>query len=468
MSGGGIEAERAVLASVLINNATLDTIVEIIGPDSQAFREPIHQVIYDAMLEMAFTGVCIDAVTLNLFLDRPGGLSEDLEQYLAGLIMELPTSAHASHYAVSVHQDHLARQLWQLTEVVRSGIKEKERDVAEVLEEAERGLYSLSVKRTTSPVSSAPELRAMVDAYLQLSEDGKDRGVPCGLPEIDKVTMGWQKGDMIIVGARPSVGKTQLALNWAFYAAQQGVPVLFASLEMSRMQVGQRLMAIAGQLELTAIRDGRISHGNKTRYDRATNIVNKLPLWCDDSSGLTLWELRSKTRRWRSDHDSGMLVVDYLQLLKLGGKQRQQQQRYVEVGEISRTLKGLARELDMPVVVCCQLNREADNIGDHFRRLACLREAGDIEQDADLVFIVSQVNGDALESYKKQYGDKTDPDDVMAITLAKHRNGKIGQYFVWNDKATQRILPLSREKGSPAVATTAKLPYKDDEGEAPF
>ena len=432
-----IPAERSVLGSVLINPAALDTVMEVMGTDPAGFYEPVHQKIYACYLEMFQMGVPIDAVTLERHLET-GFRNVNGAEYIAGLITDTPTSAHCEEYARTVQACYTGRLLLHVCDQVRGKVSE---DISEALELAEREVYALSVNRQTKPLVSWPEATYAVAEHLKAVASGLPAGIPSGIESLDGLTKGFQSGDMILLAARPSVGKTQLALNMAIHAAKQGRPVLLFSLEMALLQIAQRGLAILEKRLMSTFQDGSLMAPQLDKLRHGGQFPD-LPFWIDDTPSQTLWELRSKARRWCGDHPGGMILIDYLQLLRLGGTNRFEK-RYLEVAEISRAIKALGRELNTPIIACCQLNREADSIADHQRRLACLREAGDLEQDADLVMILSRLNGEPLAAYKAAH-DGQDPDENLLktrliLTLAKHRNGPTGQVWLHNDASLQHI-----------------------------
>ena len=426
------QAERAVLGAILLEPSALDAAAEKLGPDD--FHRPAHRAIFEAMISLssASTGAGIDVVTLRRELERLNLLEQaGGAAYLSSLVDSLPLTTNVSSYAEIVLDRSLLRRLLAVTENLRAEASKGVLSGAEMIDEAEGRLFQLSDVGRRGGFQPLPQVAQRgLEALEELSERREMvTGVSTGFKKLDWMTSGFQPGDLIIIAARPSMGKTALALNIAQYAAtREELAVGVFSLEMSAEQLFFRLLSAEGMVPSQKVRTGRL---NADEWERLTQGYERLAhcrMFIDDTPGLTPMEIRAKARRLKRQEDLGLLVIDYLQLMRLGGRVESRQQ---EISEISRSLKGIAKELKIPVVALSQLSRAPDQRqNDHRPQLSDLRESGAIEQDADVVMFI----------YRPEVYEK-DPEKVIEkglegkaeLIVAKQRNGPTGTvplYFV--------------------------------------
>jgi replicative DNA helicase len=415
------EAEQAVLGAMLLDQDAALKAVQILE-DTSFYREA-HRRIYRAMIQLLDRGDVLDPLVLRAELDRRG----DLEaaggmDYLAELLDTVPTAANIEFHARIVRDKALLRRLIEVgTQLVQSAY-EGRHDVSTLLDEAEQKVFEVSHARGTQEVVRIKELMWQAMERIEARDRGDEsvRGVPSGFADLDSKTNGFQRSDLIIVAARPSMGKTSFCLNIAANAALEGkTPVAIFSLEMSKDQLVERLLSAEAFVDLHRLRSGGLRPEDYPKLSRAAGLLGTAPIWIDDTPALTLLEMRSKARRLKAEHDIGLVVVDYLQLIRGGGRSESRQE---EISYISRSLKALARELVTPVIALSQLSRAPEQRGgDRRPMLSDLRDSGAIEQDADLVLFIyrPEMYGTHLE--------KTDIEEGVAeIHVAKHRNGPTG------------------------------------------
>jgi replicative DNA helicase len=407
-----LDAERSVIGALLLSTRALGEVAEIL--DGADFHTPGHETIYRAVCRIADAGKPVDAVTVAAELDQAGELHRvGGRVYLTELMAGVPTAANAGYYAELVAQRAKLRRLDAAGIRVRQlAATQDGTDADQIIDLAQAELYSLTnrERRAGVPVGEAAE------AYLAAAKEGGAPGAvtATGFADLDRLTGGGLRGgQMVIVAARPAVGKSTLALDIARHATvKQGLPAAFFSLEMSTQEIIQRTVSAEAQVLLEHIRDNKLDTDDWTRLAKTLDALKTAPLWVDDTPGLTVMELRSKTRRLAQKNNLGLVVVDYLQLMRSHGKAETRQQ---EVSELSRSLKLLAKELDVPVIAVSQLNRAAETRQDKRPAMADLRESGSLEQDADIVILL----------HRPATADpKAAPD--AELTLAKHRNGPTG------------------------------------------
>lgn len=416
-----IEAEQAVLGAILLDNQALYKALEIIGPDE--FYRPAHRRIFEAMIELSEQNQVIDLVTLTDHLQHVGAL-EGIggSAYLTDLAQAVATSASVTHHAKLIRETGINRTLIGVaTEVVTRGYEGTER-VDELLDYAERSIFGIAESRLKRALSSMNDVvKSTVDHINKLYEQ-KERitGIPTGFADIDEMTAGLQRSDLIIIAGRPSTGKTSLALGMALHAAlhrPNPYKVAIFSLEMSKEQLCMRLLSAAGDLDMHRIRNGQLSQENWTNLVRAAGALTESKIYIDDTSGSTALDLRAKVRRQKAETGLDLVLVDYLQLMSGRTDLDNRQQ---EISEISRSLKSLAKELNIPVVALSQLSRAVESRESKRPVLADLRESGAIEQDADLVMMIYREDMYSTEPKDPTRGYETD------ISIAKHRNGPTG------------------------------------------
>ena len=410
-----LEAEESVLGAMLLSETAIGAVTEIL--DAADFYRGSHGTIYRAMLGLWQKGEPVDAITLANELEERG----ELEQIggnprVAELAALVPAAANVDHYAQIVKETATLRALIQAgQEIARLG-RERIGETTELVDRAEQIVFDLSQERVRGDFAHiGPLLTESFERITKLYEAGVDvTGVPSGFRDLDRLTSGFQPGNLVILAARPSMGKSALALCIAAnLGVRSGTPVALFTLEMSKAEVTQRLMCSEAKVESNRVRSGKLTQEDWPRLTAACDKLMKAPIWVDDTGSITMMELRSKARRLKAREPAlGMIIVDYLQLMTSGATA---ENRVQEVSQISRNLKVLARDLDVPILALSQLSRAVEQRHDKRPILSDLRESGSIEQDADLVFFV----------YRDEYynGDESDQQGLAEVILAKHRNG---------------------------------------------
>jgi replicative DNA helicase len=428
-----LEAEQSVLGSILIDRETIIEIAEFLQP--QDFYRQAHGNIYKAMLELFERREPVDLVTVAESLER----SEDLEQvggraYLSQLSNQTPTAVHAVQYARIVERKAVLRNLIGAAGKIAGIGYEDPAEIQEAIDRAESELFQVSNRRITAGFSQLREL--LHSAYDRLdylhAHRGELNGISSGFLDLDQLTTGFQKSDLIVVAARPSVGKTSFALNIAEHAAvREKRTVGVFSLEMSKEQLVLRLLSSVANIDSKRLRTGFLEELDFARIAPAMNDLSEAALYIDDTPNITSMELRTKARRLQAESGLDLVIVDYLQLMQATTTNRDAN-RVQEVSEISRGLKALARELSVPVIALSQLSRQPEMRESKEPRLSDLRESGAIEQDADLVIF--------LWREKEKAGEDADVDgEVINAKLAKHRNGPTGDIQLWFRKSQTRF-----------------------------
>ena len=410
-----IEAEEAVLGAMLLSETAIGAVTEIL--DASDFYRGSHGVIYLACLGLWAKGEPVDAITLANELEERG----ELERVgggarIAELAALVSATANVEHYARIVKETATLRGLIQVgQEIARLG-RERVGETSELVDRAEQIVFDLSQQRVTGDFAHiGPLLTESFERITKLYEAGVDvTGIPCGFRDLDRLTSGFQPGNLVILAARPSMGKSALALCIAAnLGVRSRIPVALFTLEMSKSEVTQRLMCSEAKVESDRVRSGKLTQEDWPRLTAACDKLMKAPIFVDDTGSITMMELRSKARRLKSREPGlGLIVVDYLQLMTSGGSV---ENRVQEVSQISRNLKVLARDLDVPILALSQLSRAVEQRHDKRPILSDLRESGSIEQDADLVLFV----------YRDEYyaGEESDQQGLAELILAKHRNG---------------------------------------------
>ncbi len=411
-----LEAEQSVLGSLMIDRDAIIRIASYVRPGD--FYRSAHGVIYESILSLYNRREPTDLITLvdelsrNNKLDEAGG-----EAYLAELIASVPTSVHVEYYGRIVERTATLRRLIEAgTEIVRIGY-DRSADVETALDAAEQQIFAVAQGRS---VRDFTPIRDVLESYFDRldtlqQQRGSVVGVPTGFQDLDKLTGGLQKSDLIIIAARPAVGKSALGLGLAYNAAvRHGKSVGMFILEMSNEQIVQRLLSMETGIDSHRMRLGQIDDSEWGRVVQAFGRLSEAPIFLDDSSSSNIMDIRSKSRRLHAEHGLDLLIVDYLQLLT---SNRRTDNRVQEISDISRSLKGLARELDVPVIALAQLSRAVESRQSHTPMLSDLRESGSIEQDADIVMFI----------YREElYDPDTERKNIADLIVAKHRNGPTG------------------------------------------
>ncbi|MFH0952692.1 MAG: replicative DNA helicase [Patescibacteria group bacterium] len=437
-----IEAEQSVLGALLIDQESIVKIADIIRPSD--FYKEKHGTIIQAMFDIYEKREPIDVLSLSNRLSEKGKLKDiGGRGYLAEMANRVPTASNIVHYAMIVQRKATLRRLLSAAgEITKLGYAEDD-DIELVLDKAEHSLFDVSqryLRQNFIPIKSV--LNEAFDRIDELHrESGKLRGVPTGFVDLDSILAGLQKSDLIVLAARPSVGKTTLALDFARNVAVNAkVPVGIFSLEMSKEQLIDRLLCSQANVELWKMRTGRLTDEDDfSRIGNAMGILSEAPIFIDDSAITTVMEMRTKARRLQTEHGLGLIIVDYLQLME--GRSTSDN-RTQQVAEITRSLKGIAKELNVPVLAISQLSRSTEARTPPIPKLADLRESGSIEQDADVVLFI----------YREAIHDKeTEKPNIADILIAKHRNGPTGKIELYFDENQVTFKNLERQQEPEAV-----------------
>jgi replicative DNA helicase len=412
-----IDAEKAVLGAILVNNENYYRVLESLKPED--FYLGSHRVIYRKMVDLIEKSKAIDLVTIQDELDRSsqleaaGGIA-----YLASLLDGVPHLVNVEHYIEFIRERALLRQMINATNKIMAECFDQAEPAEEILDRAEQSLFDLSEKRMRSGFISVKDMELPATRLLEKLYNEKEMitGVATGFRDLDRLTSGLQPGDLVILAARPSMGKTALCLNMAQNVAlHKNLPVGMFSLEMSKEQLLMRMLCAEARVDAHKVRTGYLAKDDFRKLIDALGRTTQAPMFIDDSSTLTVMEMRAKCRRLKAEHGLSMIIVDYLQLMSGYGRVENRTQ---EISGISRGLKALAKELSVPVVALSQLSRAPEQRqGDHKPQLSDLRESGSIEQDADLVMFI----------YREEVYKPSDENGGLAeLIIAKQRNGPTG------------------------------------------
>lgn len=437
-----IDAEISLLGAILIDSESVVKIADTI--DAEDFYDSKHKRIYSAIKDLYNNHEAVDVLTLSNRLKNDGNLELiGGPSYLTELTNYVPTASHIEQYAEIVTQKALRRRLIQASrELTELGYDESKK-LNELVEEAEARLFDVSKQHVKQDIISLEDvLAASFDRLDELHKDkGKIRGVPTGYKDLDNILAGFQPSDLVILAARPSMGKTALALNFAHnIAIQSDKPVLIFSLEMSKEQLVDRLLSMESGVDAWALRTGNLNDSDFEKIGRAMGTLSEAQVFIDDSPGITISDLRTKARREAHKRQLGLIIVDYLQLMSGGSKFGGDGNRVQEISEISRGLKGVARELNVPILALSQLSRSVESRHPQIPQLADLRESGSIEQDADVVAFIYR------EEY---YNPDTERKKITDILIKKHRNGPTGGVELYFDNEKQRFRPIDKKHHDP-------------------
>ena len=411
-----LEAEVCVLGSMVLDANAIDIVVNIVQPED--FFRPAHRILYETLIEMHKEGKLIDLVTLSeellraKTLDRVGGT-----EYLVQLAEGVPSTLHAETYARLVRDKALLRGLIAANQQIMQDAFESQDEPAEVIERAEHLLFKIGARQIGDQAHSLESLLQTTFEKLSNADGSMVTGVGTGYFKLDELTAGFQPGEMIVIAARPSMGKTALACNIAEYmGVEDARPVLIFSLEMAKEQLSQRFLCARARFNSQRLRRGNISPEDWTHLHLAAGDLTKAPIYIDDSADLNILQLRAKSRRMWASHHIGCIFIDYLQLMApMGGCRNDSRQQ--QVADMSRGLKALSRDLKIPIVVMSQLNRGPEDREGHRPRMSDLRESGAIEQDADVVILLHR------EDYYHRGEQDYVPTNTTEVIIAKQRNG---------------------------------------------
>lgn len=417
-----LNAEQALLSCLLQDQRTLDKVYEIINIDD--FYSDKHKKIYDAILGLNRKSEPFDAITVSSYLDKTdqltvvGGLS-----YLLSITNEVPVTTHAEYYAKIVAEKSTLRQLIATAKEITDEVYTGDNEVENILDRSEQFILDIANKKKRSGFSRIGDiLHTAFDKLETLkNKDNQVIGVPT-FKDLDKVLNGFQPSDMIIVAARPGVGKTSFCLNIAENAAvNHNKTVGVFSLEMSKEQLVLRLLSSQALVDQTKIRKGTVSQSEFDDLTAAANVLLKAPIFIDDTAGINIMEIRGKARRLQQEHGLDLIIIDYLQLMQSGGNGRKNENRQQEISDISRNIKLLARELNVPIVALSQLSRAVEQSADKKPNLSHLRESGSLEQDSDVVLFIYR------QSMSPVDGEEAAEDKTAEIIIGKHRHGATGK-----------------------------------------
>lgn len=411
-----MEAEQSVIGAMLLDKNAISTASEMLKPED--FYKEAHAKVFDVIIELYDRDEPVDLVTLveslriKGILDEIGGVT-----YLSNLAASVPTTANVKYYAKIVEEKSTLRRLIRSSSELMDRCYSASEEVESILEKAEKDIFDISQKTTSHDFESMSRIleKSFNNIEMLYKNKGALTGVATGFPELDSKTSGFQKGDMILIAARPSMGKTAFALNIAQYAAlRDGKTIALFSLEMSKEQLVQRMICSEANIDMLKLRTGNLEDDDWVRLARCAGPLASSKIYIDDTPAISVTEMRSKCRRLKIEHGLDLIVIDYLQLMQ--GRVRSEN-RQQEVSDISRSLKALAKEMDVPVIALSQLSRAPEARTDHRPMLSDLRESGSIEQDADVVCFL----------YRDEYYNKeTEKKNIAEVIIAKQRNGPTG------------------------------------------
>lgn len=441
-----IEAEQSVLGAMLIEKEAIPKVMEILR-DTDFYREA-HRVIFNAMLELYNKNEAVDMITVTEILKRDNKL-EDVGgiAYVTSLANAVPTAANVTYHASIIEEKSILRQLVSVSTQIASMGYEANDDVKNIIDSAESKILEISNRKKTADFTPINEI--VLDSFKSIEalmgNKNGHTGLPTGFEDLDNLTSGLHGSDFIILAARPSMGKTAFALNVvqnvAIRAAKKvgGAPktVAFFSLEMSKEQLVQRMLCAEANIDSQRLRIGELRDEDWAMLINTADTLSSANIYIDDTAGITAMDMRSRARRLKAEHGLDLIVVDYLQLMQGSGKKNNNGDRQQEVSEISRSLKALARELDVPVIALSQLSRSVEARQVKRPMLSDLRESGSLEQDADIVAFLYR------EDY---YNPETENKNITELIIAKHRNGPVDTVNLFFHKQYTKFVGLSKRK----------------------
>ncbi len=431
-----LEAEMATLGAMLLNERAIPEILEI--TDSAFFYKKEHKIIFEAIVGLYDSRNKVDILTVSEQLRKKGVLEESGgTTYLTNLADFVPSSANGTHYARIVKEKGILRALIEnASEIISSGYRAQE-DVNSLLDKAERLIFEISDRKVEG---GYVHIKDIIKDGIELIESLYHRkshvtGIPTGFKDIDLKTAGFQKGDLIIVAGRPSMGKSAFVTSISGYAAiEKNIPVAIFSLEMSKEQLMQRFLCAEAKVEVNRVRTGFLSPSEWPSLTSAAGTLSEAPIYIDDTPAMNIFEIRAKARRLKAHHDIQLILVDYLQLIQGSGRTESRQQ---EISKISQGLKALAKELKVPLIAVSQLSRAVESREGHRPKLSDLRESGAIEQDADLV---------ALLFRQEYYSPSEENQGIAEVIIAKQRNGPVGSVNLAFLKEYMRFADLAKNE----------------------
>lgn len=435
-----VEAEQSVLGAMMIEREAISKVSEILRPED--FYREAHRLIFSAMMELFNKNEAVDLVTVVEVLRRDeklegaGGIA-----YVSALANSVPTAANVMYHARIVEEKALLRQLINTATHVAGMGYEANEEVTVIMDKAEKMILEVANRKAGQEFASIKNI--IFDVFDKVSElyssKGGITGLPTGFKDLDKLTSGLQPSDLILIAARPSMGKTAFVLNIAQnIAIKEKKAVAFFSLEMSKEQLVQRMLCAEAPIDAQRLRIGELENNDWDKLVRAADRLAAAPIFIDDTAGITVMEMRSKARRLKIEHDLQLIIIDYLQLMQGSASSSRSENRQQEISEISRSLKALARELKVPVIALSQLSRGVESRQVKKPMLSDLRESGSLEQDADIVAFIYR------EDY---YEPETERKNITDIIVAKHRNGPVDSVQLFFHKQFTKFSDLSRMPG---------------------
>ncbi len=430
------DAEQAILGAILIQSRAFQQTQDLISHED--FYFPENRAVFAAMEELNRENLPIDPTTLldqlskDHTIDQVGGRA-----FIEKLSDIVPTAANINYHAQIVHEKSILRRLISAAEEIIQSVYDSTADTSEILDSAEKKILSVASGKSDDKLESIRSILPRVFAYLDenIKNGGGITGLPSNFRDLDSMTAGFQKSDLILIAARPSMGKTAFALNIAMKAALQNRPVAFFSLEMSKEQLTERMLSTISGVPSQKLRSGALDGDDWDQIVIKSDELSKAKLFIDDSSGLNVMEIRSRARRLKAESGLSLIVIDYVQLMQ-GSKISNDGNRNQEISEISRGLKTLARELEVPLIALSQLSRAVELRSNKRPQLSDLRESGALEQDADIVMFL----------YREDYYDpETENKNTTEVIISKHRNGPTGTVELYFDKELTRFVDLSRD-----------------------
>ncbi len=431
-----IEAEQAVLGAMLIKKEAIAEVSQLLKP-SDFYREA-HRIVYETMLELFNRNEAVDLITVteqlrkNDSLEKAGGIA-----FVTSLANAVPTAANVEYHARIVEEKAQLRNLINSATEIAGMAYEANDDIADIMDKSEKMILEVAARQNGGAFIPIKEI--LMDTFSKIEKlyesKGGLTGLPSGFKDLDKLTSGLQPSDLILVAARPSMGKTAFTLNIATHVAvHENKSVAFFSLEMSKEQLVQRMLCSEGGIDSQRLRVGELEENDWEKLINAADQLSRAPIYIDDTAGITVMELRSKARRLKAEHDLQLIVIDYLQLMQ-GRSSKNSDNRQQEISEISRSLKALARELNVPVIALSQLSRSVESRQVKKPMLSDLRESGSLEQDADIVMFL----------YREDYYDpETENKNITDVIIAKHRNGPVDTIQLFFHKQFTKFADLSR------------------------
>ncbi len=440
--------EEAVLGAVLIDNAAINAVIDILSPDS--FYKPQHGLIFKTVKELFGRSEPVDILTVanelrkNAELDAAGG-----EHYLIELSNKVSSSAHSEYHARVIVQKHIQREMIRVASNIIDKSFDETTDVFDLLDEAEQDLFEVAHSNVVKNYESAKDLiKEAIERIEEISKKEGLSGVPSGFTEVDRITAGWQPSDLIILAARPGMGKTAFVLSMARnMAIDHKTPVAVFSLEMAAVQLITRLISSETGLSSEKLRKGTLDDVEWQQLLTKVRALENAPLFIDDTPALSVFDLRAKCRRLVAQHKVGMIIIDYLQLMTVGG-QKGQGNREQEISTISRSLKSIAKELNVPVIALSQLSRAVESrAGDKRPQLSDLRESGAIEQDADIVCFIYRPEYYDIETFR----DGEPAEGKAELIIAKHRNGSLADVRLRFEGSMARFSDVEEMSDGPMI-----------------